>query len=229
MTMEYDRLIDFYDLYIDETIYEQYMTLIQRYSSKGSLLDIGCGTGTLSLKLAKAGYLVSATDISEEMLQMVQFRAHAENLDLDIHLYDLHDSIGRHYDTIIASLDVFNHLDSLEDTQFAIQSINDALNLHGLLVFDVLSVDYVDMLDGYIEDDEEFHFHWECHRGALPHSVIHHVTLKSEAGEHVVQIEETTYELPRYLEILDSIGLTVLETVTLDERTIIVAQKTKQK
>ena len=229
MTMEYDRLAEFYDLFIDEAVYDQYRILLERYTSLGTLLDIGCGTGTLSLELAKSGYLVSATDLSNEMLQIVQYRAHEEQIELEIYVYDLLDPIGRTYDTIIASMDVINHLSSLEDVQFGIQNIHDALNLHGVLVFDVLSSEYIDLLDGYTEDDEQFHFHWECHKGEAPHSIIHTVTIQTDAGKQDVTIYETTHDLARYVEIVQSVGLKILEIVTMDERSIIVAQKTNQK
>ena len=49
--------------------------LIKHYSPKGSLvqvLDIGCGTGNLTLKFLRLGFRVRAIDISPEMISMLR-------------------------------------------------------------------------------------------------------------------------------------------------------------
>jgi len=223
--MEYDYLANFYDAFIDEEVYKDYLELLDRYTSYGTLLDIGCGTGTLSLEIARRGYAVTATDLSEEMLSIVEYRAKESNVNLDIFVYDMLDPIAEKFDTVIASMDVINHLADLEDVQFGFTNIFSALNPSGMFLFDILSADYIDALDGYVEDDEEYHFHWECHKGEQEHSIIHTVTLKLEDGEHDVQIYEETHNLEMYLDIAKRVGFTVVETMTLPERTILVLQK----
>jgi 2-polyprenyl-3-methyl-5-hydroxy-6-metoxy-1,4-benzoquinol methylase len=223
--MEYDYLANFYDAFIDEDVYQNYLSLLDKYTSQGTLLDIGCGTGTLSLELAEAGYLVTATDLSEEMLSIVETRAKERKIDLDIFVYDMLDPIEEKFDTVIASMDVINHLADLEDVQFGFTNIFGALNPNGVFIFDILSADYIDALDGYKEDDEEFHFHWECHKGKNDHSIIHQVTLKLEDGDHEVRIFEETHDLRLYVEIAERVGFAKLDLLTLPERTILVLQK----
>lgn len=223
--MEYDYLANFYDAFIDEEVYKDYLELLDRYTSYGTLLDIGCGTGTLSLEIARRGYAVTATDLSEEMLSIVEYRAKESNVNLDIFVYDMLDPIAEKFDTVIASMDVINHLADLEDVQFGFTNIFSALNPSGMFLFDILSADYIDALDGYVEDDEEYHFHWECHKGEQEHSIIHTVTLKLEDGEHDVRIYEETHDLEMYLDIAKRVGFTVVETMALPERTILVLQK----
>jgi 2-polyprenyl-3-methyl-5-hydroxy-6-metoxy-1,4-benzoquinol methylase len=223
--MEYDYLASFYDAFIDEEVYQDYLDLMDKYTSLGTLLDIGCGTGNLSLELAEAGYKVTATDLSEEMLSIVEYRAKESHLDMDIFVYDMLDPIAEKFDTVIASMDVINHLADLEDVQFGFTNIFAALNGNGVFIFDILSADYIDALDGYTEDDEQYHFHWECHKGANDHSIVHTVTLKLEDGVHDVKIFEETHDLSLYLDIAQRVGFTKLDTLTLPERTIVVLQK----
>lgn len=227
--MGYDILANFYDAFIDQDVYDEYLSLLDKYTSAGTLLDIGCGTGNLSVEYAKRNYQVTATDLSEEMLQITLFRAKEANVNLDIYVYDLLDPIGQKFDTVIASMDVLNHLTDLEDVQFGLTNIYDALNPNGVLMFDILSADYIDALDGYSEDDAEFNFHWECHKGEKPHSIIHTVTINLEGEEHRVNIYEETHNVDLYLSIIKATGFSILEIKTLPERTIFILQKSEIK
>lgn len=51
------------------------------------ILDIGCGTGNFSIRLAQAGAKVVAIDISDEMLSIAKQKA--EDLNLDIEFYNM--------------------------------------------------------------------------------------------------------------------------------------------
>ncbi len=44
------------------------------------ILDVGCGTGNFSIKLARMGCIVTGVDISDGMLQIARNKASAENL-----------------------------------------------------------------------------------------------------------------------------------------------------
>ncbi len=225
--MDYDLLATFYDAFIDPLVYQKYLRLLDKYTSKGTLLDIGCGTGALSLKLAKIGFKVMATDLSEEMLQIVNMRARKEKVDLEIGVYDMLDPITMKFDTVVASMDVINHLADLEDVEFGFTNIYDALNQNGVFIFDILSAEYIDMLDGYKEDDEEFNFHWESNKGEKEHSIIHTITMTLDEELHEVKIFEETHDALLYEQIAKKIGFQVLETLCLPERTIFVMHKSE--
>ena len=227
--MSYDILANFYDAFVDQDVYDEYLELLDKFTSIGTLLDIGCGTGTLSVEFAKRGYTVTASDLSEEMLQIARYRAVQNDINMELFVYDMLDPIGFQFDTVVASMDVINHLSDLEDVQFGLTNIYQALNPNGVFIFDVLSSDYIDALDGYSEDDSEYNFHWECHRGQNPHSIIHTVTLKLEDEEHRVEIHEQTHDLDQYLRIVKLVGFSILEIKSMPERTIIVVQKSEIK
>jgi len=227
--MEYDLLATFYDSFIDPEVYEEYIKLIQQYTSIGTLLDIGCGTGTLSIELAKAGYDVVATDLSEEMLQIVDYRAKEEEVELEVAMYDMLDPIEFLFDTIIASMDVINHLTDLEDVEFGFTNIYNSLKPNGFFIFDVLSAEYIDALDGYQEEDKEYHFRWESHKGDKEHSIIHTITVDVDGEEEVSDIYEVTHDFEEYERIFKKVGFTEIDRVVLPERTIYVLHKDEMK
>jgi ubiquinone biosynthesis O-methyltransferase len=55
------------------------------------ILDIGCGTGNFSIKLAKMGCEVVGIDVSEEMLKKAEGKAKLEGLDIEFHKMDVYD------------------------------------------------------------------------------------------------------------------------------------------
>jgi len=223
--MDYDGLASFYDSFIDPDVYDEYIKLINQYTTIGTVLDIGCGTGTLSIELAKAGYEVVATDLSEDMLNVVSYRAEEENLTLEIAMYDLLDPIDFLFDNIIASMDVINHLTDLEDVEFGFTNIYNSLKPNGIFIFDVLSAEYIDALDGYTEDDKEFDFKWESHKGDVEHSIVHTIHLNVEGKEEISTVYEVTHDFSEYERVFEKVGFTQLDSVVLPERTIYVLHK----
>jgi 2-polyprenyl-3-methyl-5-hydroxy-6-metoxy-1,4-benzoquinol methylase len=223
--MEYDYLASFYDAFIDEEVYEQYIDYISKYSSVGSVLDIGCGTGNLSIQLAKLGYNVVATDLSENMLHIVSQRAQNEGLEIEVGVYDMLDPIEYEFDLIIASMDVINHLSDLEDVEFGFTNIYNSLKENGVFIFDVLSVEFIDAFDGYEESDEDYQFHWSSKKGDKPHSIIHTIRVEHFEEPQEIQIYEQTHEYEAYEKILKKVGFHIVDTRVLPERKIYVVQK----
>lgn len=55
------------------------------------VLDIGCGTGNFSIKLAKMGCEVIGIDVSNEMLERAKTKAKEENLDINFYNMNVYD------------------------------------------------------------------------------------------------------------------------------------------
>lgn len=54
------------------------------------ILDVGCGTGNFSIKLARKGCKVIGIDISEEMLDIARKKAKQKGLDIEFHNMDIY-------------------------------------------------------------------------------------------------------------------------------------------
>ncbi len=54
------------------------------------ILDVGCGTGNFSIKLAEMGCKVIGIDISSEMLEIAKEKAKKRGLDIEFHVMDVY-------------------------------------------------------------------------------------------------------------------------------------------
>ena len=75
---EYAGFAAVYDLFMDNVPYEKWrdriVELLKEYGIKdGLILDLGCGTGTMTELLAEAGYDMTGVDISEVNRMVKQF------------------------------------------------------------------------------------------------------------------------------------------------------------
>lgn len=147
--MAYETLAAMYDALMDDVDYEAWADYIDRMLQKHGgpgkrLLDLGCGTGCISIPLAQRGYQVTGVDISEEMLAAAREKSRALQLDIDWRKQDLtslqlFDEAGNEmvFDAAIATFDVFNHLTEPEDLQMLFHTLNPLLADRGVLLFDV--------------------------------------------------------------------------------------------
>ena len=104
----------------------------------GITLDLACGTGSLTVELAKRGLDIYGIDGSMSMLTVAQQKAAANNLNIlflcqQMQHIDLYGTV----DTVICALDSINHLTSEKDVLSAFQRVSLFLNEGGYFVFDV--------------------------------------------------------------------------------------------
>ena len=104
----YDRLQD-----IDyEKFADYYEAVFEKFGIKPELvLDLGCGTGNITLPMAKRGYDMIGVDLSQEMLGIATEKAKAKNkeilfLNQDMTEFELYGTVG----AMVSALDRINYL-----------------------------------------------------------------------------------------------------------------------
>ena len=174
-----------YDVFTDGVNYSEradYICELFRKNgiTEGSVLDVACGTGSLSECFLKRGYEVVATDISFEMLSIAReklapYGDKALLLCQDMCELDLYGTV----DAAVCSLDSINHLTEIEDVDAAFESIGKFIRPDGLFIFDVNTVyKHREVLSGQTfvyEDDEEKFLVWqnsECDEDDVVEMVI---------------------------------------------------------
>ena len=116
-------------------------TVLQRAGhSPKTVLDLACGTGSMSVLLAERGYRVIGADISEEMLSVAAEKARRARLAIpfirqDMRKLSLHHSV----DAVVSACDGVNYLASRAALSEFAAAAYACLKPGGLLLFDVSS------------------------------------------------------------------------------------------
>jgi 2-polyprenyl-3-methyl-5-hydroxy-6-metoxy-1,4-benzoquinol methylase len=98
------------------------------------ILDLGCGQGHDSIRLARMGLHVTSVDLSENAINSAREHAESENLKIDFRQMDMSSGLrfeNSSFDVVLANLSL--HYFSLERTQFIVQEIARILEPNGVL------------------------------------------------------------------------------------------------
>jgi SAM-dependent methyltransferase len=117
--------------------------LIKKYKTTGGniLLDLACGTGSISEAMAELGYDVIGVDNSDEMLGIALDKKFDSGLPIQYLCQDMRklDMFGT-VDITVCALDSINHLSSLDDVRKVFGSVAFFSEEGGLFIFDVNTV-----------------------------------------------------------------------------------------
>ena len=141
--MNYDALARFYDDFTLNVEYEKRFDYFKKILSdngitSGVLLDLACGTGTLSFAAEKAGFDVVGADISEEMLSVASAKKAELGSEVLFIKQDMRElNLFSKVNACVCLLDSINHLESIEDVKKAFKSLSDFTEKGGVFIFDV--------------------------------------------------------------------------------------------
>ncbi len=141
---------DVYDVLYSDKNYDTECDLLeeifQRYSAGRSvrtILDLGCGTGNHTIRLARRGYKVTGVDRSLEMLNRARQKAEAHVLDTnyelpafcqgDVRQVDL----GQEFDAVLMMFAVLGYQLTNDDVSAALCTVRHHLRPDGIFVCDV--------------------------------------------------------------------------------------------
>jgi len=127
----YSAIADLYDfLYREESDVKYYLEEARK--AEGKVLEIGCGTGRVMLKLLEQGVDIEGLDISKKMLEILKRKARVQNLNPKTYLRDMRTfSLKSRYSLIIIPYRTFMHLSSENEKLDTIKRIHKHLNKNG--------------------------------------------------------------------------------------------------
>ena len=166
----YTSFAEVYDMFMDNIPYEDwcgYLTsLLKEYGiNDGLVLDLGCGTGTLTELLAKEGYDMIGVDVSEDMLQEAIEKRAESGLPIlyllqDMREFELYGTVR----AVVSICDSLNYILDYNDLAHVFSLVNNYLDPEGVFIFDLNTpYKYRELIgDATIaENREDASFIWE--------------------------------------------------------------------
>ncbi len=130
------------------------------------VLDLACGTGSMSLLLAKRGYQVLGADISEEMLTVAARKAAelSENAPYFICQSMQKLRLPQPVEAVFCLLDSLNYVTKPDECKKAIGRVYTALETGGVFLFDINTPEKLRSLDGqvFLDENEESYCVWRA-------------------------------------------------------------------
>lgn len=166
----YTSFAQVYDLFQDNIPYEEWAdylkSLLNEYGVKdGLVLDLGCGTGSITELLAKAGYDMIGVDNSEDMLEIAMDKRGRSGLDIlyllqDMREFELYGTVR----AVVSICDSMNYILDYGELVQVFSLVNNYLDPGGIFIFDLnTEYKYREILaqSTIAEDREESSFIWD--------------------------------------------------------------------
>mgnify|MGYP000987576449 FL=1 len=129
-----------------------------------TVLDLACGTGTMSFLLARRGYELIGVDFSPEMLAIAAEKALEGEGEPPIFLCQAMEDLDLYgtVDACVCLLDSVNHVTRPDQLRKAFQRVWLFLEPGGLFVFDVHTPAHLEGLDGgmFLDETEDAYCVW---------------------------------------------------------------------
>lgn len=172
----YNTFALFYDSLTENVDYKVRSKYISDFFCKYNktnctVLDLACGTGSISKYLSEYGYRVVGIDLSEDMLTVADSKniKNAQFLKADMTDFVLTETV----DCCVCSIDAINHLTVYSDVCKCFDNVYNSLNDDGIFVFDVNTIyKHREILcdNTFVFDEEDFFLSWDNHY--IDHDII---------------------------------------------------------
>ena len=168
--MMYAGFAAVYDMFMDNIPYGQWAEYVcsllrEQGVAEGLVLELGCGTGSMTQLLAEAGYDMIGVDQSPEMLQAALEKRDESGQDIlyllqDMREFELYGTVR----AVVCVCDSLNYITEPEDLLQTFLLVNNYLDPGGVFIFDLNTLyKYREILgeQTIAENREEGSFIWE--------------------------------------------------------------------
>lgn len=224
MSSSYQYFAQYYDCLTGNVDYHKralyFDSLIRKFGGKqgGILLDLACGTGSLSEEFSRMGYDVIGVDSSMDMLNEALDKKFDSGLNIQYLCQDMReiDMFGT-IDITICALDSLNHLENIDDIKRTIERVSLFAEPNGLFIFDMNTVykhRHILADNVFVYETENVYCVWENSYFEKNNEVC----IKLEFFEHENDIyrryseefSETAYDIEIIDKLLEQAGFDIL-------------------
>ena len=161
LAASYDRLTN--DVRYENTVDFYRQILAREQLQVRTAVDLACGTGSVTILLAKMGLQVIGVDMSEEMLCVAQQKAQdMENSPMFVCQKLEQLQLARGVDLAVCALDSINYITNPACCQEAIRRVYRVLNPGGCFIFDVNTPEKLRAMDDqvFLDEDDDVYCVW---------------------------------------------------------------------
>lgn len=166
----YTSFAEVYDTFMDNVPYEEWASylhgILKEYSIRdGLVLELGCGTGSMTELLAEKGYDMIGVDNSEDMLELAMEKRMKSGHDIlyllqDMQEFELYGTVR----AVVSVCDSINYVTDEEELEEVFRLVNNYLDPRGIFIFDFnTEYKYREILGDQViaEEREECSFIWD--------------------------------------------------------------------
>lgn len=195
----YRKFAYVYDELMEDMPYPDWIAFAEHaWSQLGTprtVVDLGCGTGSIAIPLAVAGYQVTGLDLSEDMLAVA--RQKLERSSQGVRLFregslrftrqDMTSwALSEPVDSVLSFCDCLNYLLEEEDVVNTFRATYEGLKPGGTFIFDVHHPDTLRRYEEeqpFIWDEPSSAYIWTCERDDERNEIEHHLTIFAREEE----------------------------------------------
>ncbi len=257
----YTGFAQVYDEFMDNTPYELWAEKIEAFieqygitkkkgevssaqeEEKNLVLDLACGTGTLTELLVQKGYDMIGVDLSYDMLEIAREKQEETQSDImyicqDMRDLELYSTVG----TVICACDSINYVLEESGVLETFQRVNNYLHPGGIFIFDFnTSYKYATVLGDCViaENREDCSFIWENYYHEDRQINEYDITIFAQIDDDIFErFKEThyqrAYELTQMKEMVEKAGLEFIvafdgdhygEVTSVSQRILVIARE----
>ena len=203
-----------YDILMKNVSYDKWTKFIdKRLKGKKEILEIGCGTGEITKRLAERNYKITAIDSSENML-VKAYEKLRKIPNIRVMKGDGTDfEIDYEFDGIVSTCDVVNYM--LEDSELEnfIKNSYKLLKKDGCFVFDFSSYyKFKNVLDNntFVNEEEGIFYIWENafdEKSCISEMILNFFINKNNNYKRIIEIQhQRAYRIKEVKKVLEKNG-----------------------
>ena len=137
----YSSFAQVYDMFMDNIPYDEWCKYLleilrKHHIDSGIMLELGCGTGSVTRRMSEAGFSMIGIDYSEEMLSIAREKTEDSSilyLLQNMTEFELYGTVN----AVISICDIINYITNEEDLLKVFKLVNNYLEKDGIFVFDM--------------------------------------------------------------------------------------------
>jgi len=203
--MPYRQFAYYYDRLMEDVPYFKWVEFVQLYWEQTgfkpqNIVDLGCGTGNITIPLARQGYKMIGIDLSADMLSVAQ---HKQNLPIHWLHQDMTEwELPYKVDAVISFCDCLNYLVEKEQVKQMFHRVYEGLQTRGSFIFDVhtlFQLEEYEQEQPFTWNESDLAYIWNCsldaERSEMEHVLTMFVQDIKESNSNCYQkIEEIHYQ-----------------------------------